>query len=259
MDLHALLEPVLEIAQAARHEVLKIYHSTDFGIENKEDDSPLTNADRKSHELITESLQRLTPHIPVISEENADHSDPGEIRSTYCWVVDPLDGTKEFVARNGQFTINIALLKGQYPVFGVVDVPEEQAVYWALNDAGAWRRDHQGQTKLEGGDLSSTLRVVCSRSHLNSKTQDYLKKLPQHRLVPMGGSMKFLLIAEGKADLYPRLGPTMEWDTCAPQIIVEESGGVLINLETGKRMEYRKQGFLNPHFIVHSRQGIEVI
>ena len=248
------LDPVRAIAAEASERILDIY-ATAFGVTAKDDDSPLTAADLAAHHAILAGLQRLTPDIPVLSEESAAIPFAERSRWRRYWLVDPLDGTKEFVQRNGQFTVNIALIEDHEPVLGVVRVPVTGVCYFAARGYGAFREE-PGQSSraitvkpLRPGD---PVRVVGSRSHGGPGLQAFAAKLGAHELVTIGSSLKFCQVAEGSADVYPRLGPTSEWDTAAAQAIVEVAGGRVVSAETGEPLRYNaRESLLNPHFIVY--------
>lgn len=247
---------IMDIALKAGDAIMKIYQSN-FAVEQKEDQSPLTAADRASNEIIISSLKHFYPDIPVISEENK--LTPFEERSKwdYCWVVDPLDGTKEFIKRNGEFTVNIALVYKNEPVLGVVYVPALSKVYYAEKNKGA-NLSVKGSTpvSLSVRPLAEDgiLKVVGSRSHNSKEVDDYVQQLrekyPQVDFVAAGSSLKFCLVAEGKADVYPRLAPTMEWDTCAGQLIATEAGAEVLQYPELTPLTYNKENLLNPYFIV---------
>lgn len=250
MELQALIEPVVELAQTAGGVILEVY-ATDFDVQAKDDDSPLTQADMASHRTIAAGLQALTPEIPVISEEEGlpDFS----VRSSWprYWLIDPLDGTREFVNRNGEFTVNIALIDQHSPVFGVVHVPVTGVTYIGCEGSGAEVRNQQGSSAIHVAEVSaSPVRVVGSRSHLGTSLDAFLQKLGDHEMLPMGSSLKFCRIAEGAADIYPRLGLTSEWDTAAAQAVVEQAGGRVVELD-GRPLSYNKKSdILNPYFLV---------
>lgn len=251
MDLKDLIEPVLELAIRAGDAILKVY-ATDFDVQEKNDASPLTLADMASHREIKAGLEALTPEIPILSEE-AGLPDFAE-RSSWerYWLVDPLDGTKEFVSRNGEFTVNIALIEHNRPVFGVVHVPVKARTYLGCEGYGAERRRAGSPPeKISVADRSAQPpRVVGSRSHRGSSLDDFLEALGDYAMRPVGSSLKFCLVAEAAADVYPRLGPTCEWDTAAAQAIVEQAGGSVLTLD-GKPLSYNsKEEILNPHFVV---------
>jgi 3'(2'), 5'-bisphosphate nucleotidase len=212
----------------------------------------LTQADLASHHCIVAGLERLTPDIPIISEESG--LPPFEERGQWSryWLIDPLDGTKEFINRNGEFTVNIAFIEGHRPLLGVVHVPVQKKTYVGCEGVGAELRAGGAAPRKIGVHSSSRnpVRVVGSRSHRGASLDAYLQALGNHDMVPMGSSLKFCVVAEGGADIYPRLGPTSEWDTAAAQAVVEQAGGSVVTLD-GKPMKYnQKDDILNPYFFV---------
>ena len=249
--------------------ILDVYRSA-FSVEQKADGSPLTLADRTAHEIISDHILNLKDFsVPLLSEEGRDI--PYKERTTwdYYWLVDPLDGTKEFVSRNGEFTVNIALVQKDRPVMGVVLVPTKDVLYFAAEGIGSFRLTAASKTAdvtsfkdlkaaaerlplPETGDRIFT--VIASRSHLSEETETFIDGLNKEhgeiRLLSAGSSKKFCLIAEGSADIYPRFGPTMEWDTAAGQAIVEQAGGSVLQYGTGEPLKYNKENLLNPWFIV---------
>jgi len=251
MELASLVEPVVILSEDAGRMILEVY-STDFEVQNKSDESPLTKADLASHLCIVAGLGQLTPDIPIISEE-AGLPDFEERRQwDRYWLIDPLDGTREFVNRNGEFTVNIALIEDNRPIFGVVHVPVQNKTYIGCEGIGAERRDgNNAPEAIHVASQSGTpVRVVGSRSHRGASLDAYLTNLGEHDMVPMGSSLKFCVVAEGGADIYPRLGPTSEWDTAAAQAVVEQAGGRVVTLD-GKAMTYNaKADILNPYFFV---------
>ncbi len=247
----SMIDPVVALAENAGSAILEVY-STNFEVQSKDDESPLTQADLASHRCIVAGLQKLTPEIPIISEEDGLPS--FDVRSSWSryWLIDPLDGTKEFVNRNGEFTVNIALIDGHRPVLGVVHVPVHDKTYIGCEGSGAELRDgNRPPQAIEVTTTSATpIRVVGSRSHRGASLDAYLKNLGDCEMIPMGSSLKFCVVAEGGADLYPRLGPTSEWDTAAAQAVVEQAGGSVVTLD-GKPMKYNtKEDILNPWFMV---------
>jgi 3'(2'), 5'-bisphosphate nucleotidase len=247
----SLIDPIVALAEAAGQAILEVY-STDFEVQSKADESPLTQADLASHNCIAAGLKELTPELPVISEE--DGLPDFEVRGKWdkYWLIDPLDGTKEFVNRNGEFTVNIALIENHRPVFGVVHVPVQDKTYVGCEGYGADVRHAGGNPERISVATSSgePARIVGSRSHRGASLDAYLDKLGDYDMIPMGSSLKFCVIAEGGADLYPRLGLTSEWDTAAAQAVVEQAGGQVVTLD-GKPMKYNaKEDILNPHFFV---------
>ena len=236
-DLHALSIALMPIVARAAAAIMKIYDG-EFAVQRKSDDSPLTHADLESQRVILEGLAGLTPAIPVLSEESAEV--PWAERSGWqdLWVVDPLDGTREFVKRNGEFTINIALVSQHEPVLGIVAAPVHDLVYWGVKGIGAFRRrGAQAPSAIQVAPIGQPLRVVGSRSHASAETAAFLQRVGPHVLTGIGSSLKFCLVAEGSADLYPRFGPTSEWDTAAGQAVLESAGGGVTRLD-GHRLRY---------------------
>jgi 3'(2'), 5'-bisphosphate nucleotidase len=245
---------LLPVLQAASKAILEIYADEDrFKTEIKGDNSPLTAADKRSNQIICEALADLFPGIPVISEETRQA--PYEVRAGYrhFFLVDPLDGTKEFIKRNGEFTINIAYVEGHNPIGGFVYVPCSSVAYSAFYGDGAFRIAPDGtKTSLRTQPfnlMDEHLKVVASRSHRDPMTEQIISRLNHPEIVSVGSSLKFLLIADGKADFYPRLAPTSEWDTAAAQCILEEAGGSILQYPILHPVVYNKPDLLNPHFI----------
>lgn len=250
------IKEIVRIAVDAGLEIMKIY-SRDFQIENKEDKSPLTEADKAGNAIIVNALTALYPEIPIISEENKLIEYQTRKDWEICWLVDPLDGTKEFIKRNGEFTVNIALVKGNHVVAGVVYVPAQNKTYYAVQGEGAYLIDNNSDPiplKVRIPAEDGVLRVVGSRSHNSPEVDAYVEGLRVQydniEFVAAGSSLKFCLVAESKADVYPRLAPTMEWDTGAGHIVAKEAGALVLNYATQKELEYNKENLLNPHFIV---------
>lgn len=250
------LDDVIALSKKAGAAILQVYHSSDFEQQQKSDNSPLTQADLASHRIIVDGLTSLTPDIPVLSEESKGiTTDERKSWQTY-WLVDPLDGTKEFIARNDEFTVNIALIHNNQSILGVIYVPVLDIAYWAVESEGAFKQ--KGSSKpasikvrnvpLLDGEKQYT--VVASRRHGLDKVQALCKQMPAFDLASRGSSLKMCLIAEGEADLYPRLAPTSEWDTAAAQIIVEEAGGRLVTTDFLPMRYNTKDQLLNPHFYV---------
>lgn len=247
-----LAERAGEIAVAAGQAILEVYRREDFGVVQKEDDSPLTEADLASHRVIRDALADLTPEIPLLSEESADIDHAVRSQWREYWLVDPLDGTKEFVNRNDEFTVNIALIRDFEPVLGVVHVPVSGDTYSGIVGSGATRRPANGDPEpiQVKRPCASPVRVVGSRSHASPRLKEFLRQLGDYRLLSMGSSLKFCLVAEGRADFYPRLGPTSEWDTAAAHAVVLAAGGRVVTLD-GQALQYnRKVSYLNPEFLV---------
>jgi len=251
MNPEDFIEPVVALATEAGNAILEVY-ATDFDVQSKDDESPLTRADLASHQRIVAGLAELTPELPVISEESG--LPDFEVRSQWprYWLIDPLDGTKEFVNRNGEFTVNIALIEAGRPIFGVVHVPVQDRSFVGCKGRGAELRERGEPPRAIGVAAASRqpVRVVGSRSHRGSSLDAFLTALGDADMVPMGSSLKFCTVAEGNADIYPRLGPTSEWDTAAAQAVVEQAGGMVLELD-GKPLSYnQKADILNPWFVV---------
>lgn len=226
------------------------FHGESINVEYKDDDSPLTRADEASHEVIVDSLRTLDSELPVLSEES--ESIPFADRSGWdrFWVVDPLDGTKEFIKESGEFTVNIALIEEGNPVLGVVYVPAQQIMYYAEQDTGAFRQDGREEPvriQTRAADPSNLV-VVASRDHAGPEVDAFIDRLPNATLKSMGSSLKFCIVAEGGADCYIRDVPTMEWDTAAAQCVVEAAGGSVTDWE-GQRLTYNKEDLTNPYLM----------
>jgi 3'(2'), 5'-bisphosphate nucleotidase len=249
MNHHALLEPVIALVGEAGAAIMAVYAS-DFAVEHKDDKSPLTAADRAAHHLLDDGLAALPGGYPVLSEESA--SIDWAVRRSWSryWLVDPLDGTREFVKRNGEFTVNVALIDGDRPILGVVLAPALAELYYAAAGLGAFRRGADGQdSRLRTRPPASPLGVAASRSHLDARTQALLDRLGAHERIGLGSSLKFCRIAAGEVDLYPRFGPTSEWDTAAAQCVLEQAGGAVIRSD-GQPLRYNsKDSLLNPDFL----------
>ncbi|MBN3518840.1 3'(2'),5'-bisphosphate nucleotidase CysQ [Algoriphagus lutimaris] len=248
MDIKQLTSLAKEASLAAGKAILEIYNSADFGVELKGDNSPLTKADQAAHQVIVKYLEETG--LPVLSEEGKDI--PFEVRENwkYFWMVDPLDGTKEFIKKNGEFTVNIALIHQGKPVIGVVYAPVLKWMYWGNEEDGAWKKEaKEAPFQLEKQVNKEVKTIVASRSHLSSETQEFIDQYPGVEVISMGSSLKFMLVAEGKAQIYPRFAPTMEWDTAAAHGVILSVGGEIIQATNTSPMEYNKEKLLNPWFI----------
>ena len=280
-----LYNPLLAAKEAGRA-ILEIYNR-DFDVWYKNDKSPLTMADQRSHDIIVAHMSdQAGDQLPILSEEGKDIPFKQRSKWEYFWLVDPLDGTKEFVKRNGEFTVNIALVHRNRPVLGVVYVPVKDVLFFAAEGLGAYKSDSSNVFELVNGKASekeragllrtlidrseklpvynskitisdSQLTIVGSRSHSTKELEDFVeamkKKYELVKFISAGSSLKLCLVAEGKADIYPRLGPTMEWDTAAGQVIVEQAKGSVLNVETDEPLRYNKENLLNPWFIVRKK------
>ncbi|TAK36926.1 MAG: 3'(2'),5'-bisphosphate nucleotidase [Saprospiraceae bacterium] len=253
MPLTELIPSLQEIVEKAGDAILKVYNSGgDFGVEKKQDDSPLTLADKASNAIICKGLEHLRSSYPIISEENKLVAWSERRLWKRCWMVDPLDGTKEFIKRNGEFTVNVALIEDGRPVLGMVYTPVAGEMFWAVKNCGAFQIKNGKCQQVHAAHFNASqegLRIVCSRSHLTSETQTFINRYENPRLVSKGSSLKFLMLANGEAHVYPRVAPTMEWDTAAAQAILEEAGGQVLHFETRKPLRYNKESLLNPSFL----------
>ncbi len=268
MNLTLLCKEARKIARKAAKEIIKIYQLDDWDVRSKTDMSPVTAADIASNHIICDSLTKLYPNIPIISEENVLKSYNERKNYEYYWLIDPLDGTKEFIKKNDEFVINIALIHRNKPILGVVYAPVLKECFWAVAGVGAYKMKNGRTAKIRCAPFKSSdagLRVLVSRSHSNKNAESPLDIFIDPDLIPMGSALKFMSIAKGEADVYCRIGPTMEWDTAAPQIILEEAGGNLFvyNDETHKTavdaikgrlpMAYNKEDQHNQNFIAFGR------
>lgn len=257
------VKKVIGIAKDAGAAIMQVY-STDFSVVKKDDDSPLTHADLAAHHIIVSSLNGLTPHLPILSEES--ESIPYETRKNWpqYWLIDPLDGTREFVKRNGEFTVNIALINGNSTVLGVVYAPVIDVLYFASQGQGAYKQlSNEEESVIHTKELNPQQPIIAgSRSHTDEKMQRFLQNIDRRlgeqysngklELISMGSSLKICLVAEGIADIYPRLGATCEWDTAAAHCILMEAGGDIMDI-AGHRLTYNtKHSLLNPSFFAQS-------
>lgn len=251
---------IITIAIGAGQKIMEIYEKADFGVDMKADKSPLTLADIASHDHIVTSLAALTPDIPILSEESRAISYRERSQWSKFWLVDPLDGTKEFIKRNGEFTVNIALVEAGRPVLGVVHTPALGVTYYATKSKGAFKQENGTSEPIKvRAETSRELNIVASRSHAGQETEAFLAALAKDytvNLVSKGSALKLCLVAEGAAHLYPRLGPTMEWDTAAAHLVAEEAGATVTDVE-GQPLGYNKENLLNPFFIVNASQSVQ--
>ena len=258
-----VIDQIIAIAKEAGERILEVYNRNNFSTKYKRDTSPLTIADKNSHDFITTSLRKFYPRIPRISEEDNGISYEERKNCRYFWLIDPLDGTKEFIKKIPEFTINIALIYNNSPYFGIIYLPVSGEVFYAKKGLGSYKIDSQGRkTKLpiQENNSEGKIRVIVTRSHKTKELEIYLENLKEkfQKIEPIsiGSSLKFCLIAEGEANIYPRFGNTMEWDTAAGQIIVEEAGGAVIDMTTNNALEYNKEKLLNNYFIVYNSASV---
>jgi len=245
------IQDIVTIAKEAGNAIMQVYKQ-DFEVEYKQDSSPLTLADKKANDIIEDGLNQLSVNFPILSEEGKETPYEDRKHWEYFWLVDPLDGTKEFVKKNGEFTVNIALICKDTPVLGVVYAPALDICYWAKQDEGAFK-DGQ-KLPLKTDSQRNTYKIVASRSHMSDETQAFIDAIDidkEKELISIGSSLKICLVAEGEADIYPRLGPTMEWDTGAAHAIVNESGGQLNDQKNNNVLKYNtSEKLLNNYFVV---------
>ncbi len=262
-----LLQHAINAALKAGKEIMNVYSQDDFKIQTKSDNSPLTIADKKAHQAIVAAIAHLD--IPILSEEG--RHDDFSLRKNWsrCWIIDPLDGTKEFIQRNNEFTVNIALVENGIPTLGVICIPVYKTLYFAAEKLGAYKIKIDNSADLPVSNLLKTavklpvmqhrdiLRVVGSRSHMNKATGQFIENLKQQgkpvEMITKGSSLKLCMIAEGKADIYPRFAPTMEWDIAAGHAIINAAGGKVIHAGSNEELTYNKENLLNPHFIAVSK------
>ena len=266
------VQALLDLICRAGEEILKIYfrQQADWKVSLKEDQTPITEADRLANTIINEGLKKLFPDIPIISEENSEIPYDLRRKYEYCWLLDPLDGTKEFLKQNGEFTVNLALIQQGRPVAGFISVPVKGLFYSAVKGQGAFkieigeqreadRSERQIKPIKQGNKLQlraaqfsmddAGLTVLASRSHFDSETRKFIESLNEPRLESRGSSLKFMMLAEGRGHLYPRLGRTMEWDTAAGQAILEEAGGQVVEFSSRQPLRYNKESLVNPPFL----------
>jgi 3'(2'), 5'-bisphosphate nucleotidase len=242
-----MIKKLIDIAIEAGNEIMRIYNLADFGVEMKADNSPLTLADKASNKVIMDGLKQF--NYPILSEEGAEIPYSERKKWSKFWLIDPLDGTKEFIKKNGEFTVNIALIHNGEPVIGVVYAPVLDWMFWG-NSEGGWKASgDEPPVKLAKKQSTKVKTIVASRSHLSAETQEIIDKYPGAEVISMGSSLKFLLLAENKAQLYPRFAPTMEWDTAAAHGVLRALGYVINKTDKPEPLTYNKENLLNPWFI----------
>ena len=250
-DLEKLLPDVVTLARQAGERIMDVYQQ-DFSIVQKKDESPVTEADMAAHAVIDDGLEEIAEEYPVLSEESTSIPFEDRVRWRVYWLVDPLDGTREFIKRNGEFTVNIALINNHQPVLGVIYAPVQGTSYYAAKGMGAYKQQAGKQpVRIQvARQRRDKIIVAGSRSHQTEELKRFLANLPDYKLLSMGSSLKSCLVAEGVADIYARLGPTSEWDTAAAHCIVEEAGGHLTDTNMQTLAYNTKESLLNPHFFV---------
>jgi 3'(2'), 5'-bisphosphate nucleotidase len=250
-DLSKLTEEIRQISRLAGDKILEIYE-TDFSVEEKEDNSPLTAADMAAHNTICDALKELTPDTPILSEESSHISFEERQSWNQYWLVDPLDGTREFVKRNGEFSVNIALIENHRSILGVIHIPVTGIAYSASLNNGAYKhKSDKESVKISSKKTdANSITIAGSRSHGNTQQRSFIESLDDPEILAIGSSLKFCLVAEGIADIYPRFGPTSEWDSGAAQCIVEESGAIVVDTDFNTLRYNTKESLLNPSFLV---------
>tara|TARA_B100000959_G_scaffold280688_1_gene342997 strand:- start:1006 stop:1806 length:801 start_codon:yes stop_codon:yes gene_type:complete len=258
LDMEQITIDLIDISRLAGKEILNVYEQP-FEITLKDDLSPLTDADRKSNDIITEKLSSLYPEIPILSEEGKDIEYSARKDWSMFWLIDPLDGTKEFIKRNGEFTVNIALINMGVPIAGIVYAPTKNTFWYGTEKLGSFKMvDDENPKEISvENDIHQAIKIVSSRSHPSPKLQSYLDRFSNHEIVNMGSSLKICLVADGSAHVYPRLGPTMEWDSGAGHAVLKFAGGFLTDTSTGKEMIYNKENLRNPDFICYGKSMLE--
>jgi len=243
------------LCRQAGEAVMAVYDSADFQTQAKSDNSPVTQADLQAHHILAAGLGQILP-VPVVSEEDSESLVHRTATGSY-WLIDPLDGTKEFLSRSHEFTVNVALIEDGRAVWGMVYAPALDELFWGAPGTGAWLEANGVVTELalSSTGCASVLRVVASKSHMNAQTTQFIERLGATELVQAGSSLKFCRVAQGMAEIYPRLGPTCEWDTAAAQAVLEGAGGVVVD-EQGEPLKYGKSEVLNPNFIAASRPAL---
>ena len=245
-----LVQEVVRISRKAGNAIMEVYQ-TDFDIKFKDDFSPVTKADKEANRIIQYGLNGLDLTIPILSEEGEDIVYEDRKDWETFWLVDPLDGTKDFIKKNGEFTVNIALIEDQEPVFGVVYAPATDLLFWGCRETGAWKKEAQNtaQPMTVATEIGETVLIAASRSHPSDKMNTFLAQFSKFTLHPIGSSLKICLVSDGSVHLYPRLGPTMEWDTAAGHAVLQSAGGEILEFGTSSPLRYNKQELLNPKFI----------
>jgi len=245
-----IIQEVLDISKEAGAVIMEVYQ-TAFEVELKDDRSPVTLADKLANSLILERLIKIDPSIPILSEEGQTIPYAERKEWVRFWLIDPLDGTKDFIKKNGEFTVNIALVENQSPIFGVVYAPASDLLFWGSLENGAWKKEGHNpvQAMAVATQVDNTVQIAVSRSHPSRKMNKFIAQFVKYKLEPLGSSLKICRVADGTAHLYPRLSPTMEWDTAAAHAVLKSAGGEMIRVGTHSSLRYNKQDLLNPEFI----------
>ncbi|WP_186755927.1 3'(2'),5'-bisphosphate nucleotidase CysQ [Echinicola salinicaeni] len=252
INIEQLTQTAVMAARAAGNRIMQVYQSADFGLEYKSDKSPLTKADKAAHDEIINHLKNT--EIPILSEEGRNIPYEEREKWEYFWMVDPLDGTKEFVKKNGEFTVNIALIHKNKPIMGVLYAPVLDWMYWGNGTEGAWKQEgQQAPFELKLDNKHEVKTIVVSLSHQSEETKKFMQAYPNANIINMGSSLKFMLLAENKAQIYPRFAPTMEWDTAAAHGILLSLGADIFKIPENESLVYNKENLLNPFFIARNK------
>jgi len=256
-----LIQGVIKISKKAGSAIMEIYH-TDFDVQIKDDSSPVTQADKNANTVIEIGLKNLDGTIPILSEEGKGSNYEERKSWKTFWLVDPLDGTKDFIKKNGEFTVNIALIENQSPIFGVVYAPAIDLLFWGSIKNGAWKKEthNPAQSISVSSQMQEITQIAASRSHPSAKMDSFLSQFKKYELQPMGSSLKICRVADGTVHLYPRLGPTMEWDTAAAHAVLKSAGGEMLQAASNAPLKYNKQNLLNPEFMAGNQnflRGLE--
>ena len=245
-----LIQEVIRISKQAGKAIMEVYQ-TDFDVQVKEDYSPVTKADKRANTIIENGLMSVGSTLPILSEEGREISYEERKEWDIFWLVDPLDGTKDFIKKNDEFTVNIALVEDQQPVLGVVYAPAIDLLYYGCLENGAWKKQANNSVEVMkvATPVDATVQIASSRSHPSGKMEAFLRQFKEYELHPMGSSLKICLVSDGSVHLYPRLGPTMEWDTAAAHAVLKSAGGEIIQFGTSAPLLYNKQELFNPKFI----------
>ena len=247
-----LIQKLIDLMNKANKAIMDIYKESNKEVFFKANNSPVTKADLAANNVLIEGLKQLFPEIPVVSEEDESSLDIPKTNKVF-WLIDPLDGTKEFINKSDEFTCNLALVENHFPSLGFVSIPAKEQIYYGGKNLGSFKINKAKRCKsIKCSSINGLTRVVASKSHLNDKTKQFINTIKTKvDLVQAGSSLKFLKIAEGKADIYPRLGPTSEWDTCAAHAVVKYAGGHVLQYGSNNEVRYNKENLLNPYFIVY--------
>ena len=251
------IKKIIKVSKNAGDAIMDIYES-EFDVNIKSDQSPLTKADILSNKIICQSLKKITPDVPILSEESSNIPYHERSKWNQYWLIDPLDGTKEFIKKNGEFTTNIALIRDHKPIFGLIHLPVKKHTYWGCEDKGSFFLDRTNNIRKINVSTNNDdpIRIAASRSHPSEELTNLLDKIKNYKLLEVGSSLKFCLIASGEADIYPRFGPTSEWDTAAGEAIARFAGGSIVDFENNNIIYNKGENLINPYFLVATHQKL---